>query len=509
VSNKNLQHKTSSNNKLFVGLGLGILLSVGAFYMRNSVASILPFLMGVLAAVFTLILIVSILIYFFQEKLTQRWFGKSINIDSVLTDVQQQIYEVSDKFVETSFVGVDSEKKQNIKWFLPRIINYLLFSRIRNGGLRFLLVVLTSMGGLIGTLLLYNQNQLLASQNNLLSTQNDKIEQQIYLEETSIQNSLTSSFTNLMDKIDEEMKKSSNIKRELSSVLIGRVVALSQQLKPYQSLEKGELMEKKLSPLRGQLLLNIVKSNLSKNTYDKIFRSGADFSYADCSNYDLSDAYLKFAGLFGANFNNTILRNANVDSADLRQTNFNHAYLRGVNIGAAYSSNIETLRGARVETSWMNNLKQSKKASVDSWALDRLLKSYKQNTGTTMYMPLYDGTVDTLNFLTPIPCNPSNINRNIRIEDVVKHDKQNFINKIKKTKFDQNKTAIIFIDFTVNCNAELVLPEKFPDLENRWAYAVLYEALINCRCWYSFDQDYEIKLEFDIKNGEIKDIKFK
>jgi uncharacterized protein YjbI with pentapeptide repeats len=198
---------------------------------------------------------------------------------------------------------------------------------------------------MVQTYILGLQNNKLEIQNHLLGKQNERLDQQINLEEGNRRSSLIFFMSNIMDRIDEEMKRRSD--RSLSDPLIGRIVSLSQGLRPYRYLENDSLTPRQLSPERGQLLFSLINSNLDKATYDKIF-ARANFNYADLREANFTDAYLKGAKLadsyfYKANFNHANLENADLSNAYLEEATFKSTKMDGANLGNA------NLRKSRME----------------------------------------------------------------------------------------------------------------------------------------------------------------
>jgi uncharacterized protein YjbI with pentapeptide repeats len=204
---------------------------------------------------------------------------------------------------------------------------------------------------IVQTWILNRQNTELDTQNKLLGRQNERLDQQINLEEGNRRSSLILFMSNIMDKMDVELKFST--KRTLSDPLIGRIVSLSQSMRPYRYLENDSLTPRQLSPERGQLLFTLVNSNLDKTTYDKIY-ARANFNYADLREANFEGAYLRGAQLAHssfsyANFNNADLSNANLSGAWLERANFRNTAMSGIDLSDAY------LRESRMEKITMHD----------------------------------------------------------------------------------------------------------------------------------------------------------
>lgn len=200
-------------------------------------------------------------------------------------------------------------------------------------GLVPLLILLTQ------TWILDNQNEKLDQQNDLINGQNLLLDQQINLEEGNRRSSYIFLMSNIMDKIDEELKNRQNSTRKLSEELIGRIVSLSHAFRPYRYLEDNQLIPSPLSPERGQLLYALVNSTLDLTTYDHIF-ARANFSYSDLPQANFSGAYLKgvnlsFANIRHGNFKDAILNGANFQESRLEYAIFDNTLMNEANFKAA------------------------------------------------------------------------------------------------------------------------------------------------------------------------------
>lgn len=206
-------------------------------------------------------------------------------------------------------------------------------------GLVPLLILLTQ------TWILDNQNEKLDHQNQLINGQNLLLDQQINLEEGNRRSSYIFLMSNIMDKIDEELKNAKNRNRRLSEELIGRIVSLSHAFRPYRYLENDSLIPKPLSPERGQLLYALVNSKLELVTYDHIFER-ANFSHSDLPQANFSGAYLQGVNLSDANieegnFKDAILDGANFQYSNLQRAIFDNTEMMAANFRSADLRNSE------------------------------------------------------------------------------------------------------------------------------------------------------------------------
>lgn len=226
-----------------------------------------------------------------------------------------------------------------------------IFEQVRGwiawrGYTRFLFLLLQTLfiifGGLIGSLLLYQQNELLKVQNryvekqtDLIKRQNIRLDHQTYLQEAERRSSLVFLLGNIMDAVDAELKVKENKERSLSPQLIGQIISLSNRLKPYKYLDSvGDTLTGILSPERAQLLVSLIESQLDTNTYKKIYAK-ADFSYSEFYNDKLLNYYLKGANLSYSVFSEGDLMGANFEGANLNYTDFSSADLTGANLNYA------------------------------------------------------------------------------------------------------------------------------------------------------------------------------
>ncbi|MFN0214309.1 MAG: pentapeptide repeat-containing protein, partial [Saprospiraceae bacterium] len=202
---------------------------------------------------------------------------------------------------------------------------------------------LTFIVACVGTWLLLNQNDLLGSQNSLLKNQNTLIQHQMSLEEASRRSALVMLMSNIMDKVDDEIKEQKNalrskgisktavdtMKFSLSQSLIGQIAALSHSFKPYKFMDGDTIISKPISPERGQLLITLTRLPLDTSTLNKIFQ-GSTFAESD-----LREAKLRGASLTGADLNGADLKGADLGEADMGEADMGGADLKGANLSKA------------------------------------------------------------------------------------------------------------------------------------------------------------------------------
>lgn len=199
-------------------------------------------------------------------------------------------------------------------------------------------------------------------QNHLLITQNRQLEIETQLSESNRRSSLVFLMSNILDKVDQEikdnkmyqdsLKKNPKTKFKLSSQLEGRIIALSKALRPYLFLEGKELNPSPYSPERGQLLTALVESKVEMQN---IIERGC-FEDADLSHLDITGANLINIQLIAANLQFANLPKLNLKGADLTGTNLEFANLRGANLKEVFFSLTKfastDLRGANLKNAF-------------------------------------------------------------------------------------------------------------------------------------------------------------
>jgi len=157
----------------------------------------------------------------------------------------------------------------------------------------------------------------------------------------------TPQLISLYEAINKELKDDYNNDkiRNLSPELIGRIVSLSEQMKPYLFLNNQKIIQNPLSPERAGLFTTLFKNNLDTNTFYEIYTKG-NFTYSDFSGLDLTGLNL-MKNLYGAeggfkkelqvlvtpykriNLSNSSFRNSNLTNTtlygDLKDCDFRDA----------------------------------------------------------------------------------------------------------------------------------------------------------------------------------------
>lgn len=170
------------------------------------------------------------------------------------------------------------------------------------------------------------QGFLFYKQNLLITEQNNRLEQQNSIIESERRSSLVLLFSNILDAMDNELKEDIGIKevRDLSPQLIGRIISLSKQLKPYYFFDNGTITKDKISPERGQLFISLFYARLDQETYLEILSNG-DFEYSDLANTKFDSLNIPAVNLSNSNFQGTEIRNSDLRALSCENCNFKNA----------------------------------------------------------------------------------------------------------------------------------------------------------------------------------------
>ena len=317
-------------SRTIVALLLGVL--VGAILSLVGLRTLESYLPHLIIGFIALILIAAALSFVIvqnKEAVLKRLFGVS---DADLSQVKGlaqvlflNIWNKDFKTAENTFNALFTKVFAWYSWMNFRRWIVMVFQTLFVG-----------FGGLLGTLLLYNQNKLLTQQNELLTVQNLRLSQQTYLQEAERRSALILLMGNLLDALDSELKDDIGKKgvRDLSPQLIGRIIALSSGLKPYRYLESDSLIQHEISPERGQLLLSILSSEVDNGTLLRIFQS-ADFSFAELQGAALAGEFLESINLREADLSKANLNGTRLAGADLNKADLSGAILAGTDLRKA------------------------------------------------------------------------------------------------------------------------------------------------------------------------------
>lgn len=264
-----------------------------------------------------------------KEEPSNRTLQSQIDeLDKRIVGQEHRIPHILHNLYKYKFKEKDSDK---FGLSILSLISYLVARKAA-------VIVLSLSAGLVSLATLY----LLYQQNDLIRFQNEKIIQQNQLSEAERRSSLVFLFNNIMDAIDAELtnpkpeglriKSDSGQYSKLSRQLIGRIIALSRRLEPYRVYDyEKDSLGSLTSPERGQLLINLLESNIDVISLSEIYDRGI-FNHADIREYKKNSAFLSCANLKDANLNNVNLKKSDLTGAVLVGANLMGANLKGSNL---------------------------------------------------------------------------------------------------------------------------------------------------------------------------------
>ena len=367
-------HSVDIWSRTIVALLIGIL--IGAVISLTGLSTLADHLMPLIVGFVVFVLFmagVAFLLVQNKEKILHKLFGVS---DTDLADVKDN----AQYFFINAWNKEFPAAKENFNALFTKVLAWYSWMGFRRWVLTIFQMLFVGFGGLLGTMLLYNQNKLLVQQNQLLQSQNYRLDQQTYLQEADRRSSLIFLMGNLLDAMDQELKSDVGQPgvRDLSPQIIGRVVALSKSLRPYRYLQGDSLVAHEISPERGQLLISIVNSQIDNSSLLRIFQF-ADFSFADLQDAVLSGEFLSGinlnhsnligatldetdlsrADLSGANLYDAVFARANLREARFRQSNLTNAYFESADLSQAnfYGATMRgsNLAGAKLQRTHFTN----------------------------------------------------------------------------------------------------------------------------------------------------------
>lgn len=330
--------------RMIITLLVGIL--IGSIVAEVSLEALQEHIQSLFFVFLWLIIITGLLAFWVvqnKERLLKRLFGVT---DTDLTKLHETGRSLLFNIVEKDY----EKARRDVTLLLRKIGAWYSWMNFRRWVVMTLQIIMVGFAGVLGTILLYNQNKLLTQQNQLLVQQNVRLDQQTYLQEAERRGSLISLMGNILDGVNDELREDVGVKgvRDISPQLIGRIIAMSNSLRPYRYLGSDSLVGRELSPERGFLLLSIVSSEIDKSSLHRIYKS-ADFSYSDLKRAVLSGEFLAGINLTGAD-----LEGAHMDEVDLRGANLSNAEL-----------NSAVLARANLSDARLRNTKM-RKASLES-----------------------------------------------------------------------------------------------------------------------------------------------
>jgi uncharacterized protein YjbI with pentapeptide repeats len=267
---------------------------------------------------FLVVVIVAVTILIVKDWIFKKLFGRSYSDTSLLSDSRQFTNAVAENLSELATKGMDKDKKLAVRAVAPGMINYFLWGKIRSWYIGVLFGLVLTIGGLLTTVLLTEQN-------NLIKLQNEKIATQSTLMEAERRGGQVLFMGNLLNDLSKEIdaQESKIGSYTLSDQLIAKIAATTKGLVPYQFLQNGKVTEEEYSIERGQLLHALMNSGLDTTTLQKIFKI-ATFEDSYLPNVDWSDRDLYELDLSGSDLSWSTLFRCSIKSANIQRMRFDN-----------------------------------------------------------------------------------------------------------------------------------------------------------------------------------------
>lgn len=325
---------STSNQKLFIGLLVGMLIgAIFALYGLELLPGGYQYAAAIMIGAFFVVAFLLFVSVYFRDRLFKAIFGEIEDLDSFRSDAQALTGTLAEAISDQLTKPLPAEHQHRARKVAPRLANFLIWSRIRNWWLNWLLTIFVAIGGLATTVLLVNQNKLLEAQNEKIEIQTSLMESERRGSQVVLMNSV---LTDLSNEIAEQKRlgKNDSTGYSLSAPLIGRIAATSQGLMPYKFLQNGELTEREYSLERGQLLLALVNSRIDTSSLKTIFKAST-FASVYLPNTDFLGQFLQEINLSGAYLLGSDFRNANFTQADLTGADLTSASFDTANLSEA------------------------------------------------------------------------------------------------------------------------------------------------------------------------------
>ncbi|HAS39223.1 MAG TPA: hypothetical protein DCS93_02030 [Microscillaceae bacterium] len=354
----NQKAKTDRQEKLFLVMFITFLASIPTLLVLRYIENQIERAIILIVILILIVFLISFFIIKHKEQILNFIFTTT---KTQVEDVLEPVPKVIEAYENKDFKVV---KKEGMEFFKMAYAKYS-WVKIRLFILNTTMALFLGFGALLGVFLIFKQNELIVTQNekigiqnNLLNAQNRQVEAQTQLAESNRRSSLVFLMSNIMDKVDAEIKADctyqrayrvnpdTSYKAKLSKTLEGRIIALSRSLKPYRYLEGNSIRKTLHSPEREQLLTSIIQSNVN---IKQITKNG-DFAYAQnlesTTSFDLwkpeknkDTVNLKGVNLQEAYLIRVDLSNKVLDNVNLKGSYLNWANLKGIDLISANLTN--------------------------------------------------------------------------------------------------------------------------------------------------------------------------
>ncbi len=271
----------------------------------------------------------------FKKKISKTgyWIFKKLGLIFISSDLKENTNAIIDEFNEKKKVSKDTVVNFSVSVFKR-------LTRMR------LITIMIALLALVSPILLFQQNKLIRRQNekigeqtSLFELQNKLVNQQSFLAEAARRSSKTVELGSILKDVDVELNNIANIDSTLSPRLVSKIINLSFLLKPYQYLENGEIIERPLSPERGQLLMQLIGSGINKSFLTNSILQNCDFSYSDLKNIRLYNVDLRDMNMKNSNFAGVVFDAVTFENSDFSGSYFNKSTFNGCDFSNGNLSN--------------------------------------------------------------------------------------------------------------------------------------------------------------------------
>lgn len=353
--NRCMKKVANSNQKLFIGLLVGLLVGVVfTLYGLDYIPGGYKYASLAMIISFFLVAVMFLSVVILRDRIIKFMFGDVGDIDTFQSEALHTIKVISETVSDKLTTRLPKDQQQLSKNLMPKVVNYFIWGRVRNWWLKWMVTIFIAIGGLATTVLLINQNKLLESQNNKIDQQSALMTLQSNLMEADRRGAQVVLMGNVLQDLSAEIReekingKSDSTGYSLSAPLIGRIVATSQGFLPYKFLQDGVLTKEEYSLERGQLLLALINSRLDSNTQSKIFQS-ATFEKSYLPNLKIFRGNLR-----GVRMRGSYLKDAWITYTDLSDTSLGESDFTGANLSGCDLSG-SNVHGANFAGAWLNN----------------------------------------------------------------------------------------------------------------------------------------------------------
>ncbi|MEO0683624.1 MAG: hypothetical protein AAFY76_00905, partial [Cyanobacteria bacterium J06649_11] len=319
---------------------------IGAFATMFFAAFGLDFFAENLAIVATVsliaILLLSIAFVIFilnKNKILGALFKKA---GDGITDIHGSIETISKKVLLKDTGVKDEELKESFE----NLSSWYTWVTFRKWLVTVFYTLFLGFIGLLGTVLLYNQNTLITNQNKtidfqsqLLESQNKRLDQQTYLMDSQMKKPLFSEVEEVESLLGELEVGDDTLSVDFLIEIRNRMYSF----RPYRYLDErqDELNEFAYSPERSRIFIKILRLHLSEINWLRI-KQIIEFNYVDISNTIFPD-YTDFttAELNNSKFYHCTIRNGIFNRTKLNATNFREAFFMDTSFRESFAPNCD------------------------------------------------------------------------------------------------------------------------------------------------------------------------